>query len=824
MPMMHSLSVYAILLFLSWPFSSVPLCASDHLLVPGKPLSPGSVLVSEDEVFALGFFSPSSSNSTKKHYYVGIWYNDIPKCTVVWVSNRAAPITNLSSVNLAVTSSSDIVISDSNGRVLWRTNNNINIINSSLTTAISVVAMLENTGNFILRSLADGAILWQSFDQPTDTLLPGMNLRLSHNMHPLQQLVAWKGQQDPAPGVFSYGADPNNLLQSFIWNGSRPHRRSPVWINYLLRLYYMDMFKSTIYMALHHAGDEVYMSFGMPTGSFAVLVRMNIDYSGKVTVLSWESNMSVWRALYAEPEHECNTYSYCGPYGYCDNTEIIPVCKCLDGFEPRDDKGWIVGRFLQGCRRKEVRRCTHGDGFLTFSGMKVPDKFLHVPNKSFDECTEECKSNCSCVAYAYSSMSNMDIDGDDTRCLVWMGDLIDMENNAQGGENLYVRTYVLQGNLRKVKTIKMVLPFVSSLLIFVCVVFIWAYVNRGNHASKGVWQRIMRVYSRTCKELVDSNTEFPILRFRTIVVATNNFSESSILGQGGFGNVYKGKLEDGKDIAVKRLRVGSVQGEMEFKNEIVLVTKLQHRNMVKLLACSIHEDEKLLIYEYLPNGSLDSFIFNDTRKSLLNWPTRFKIITGVASGLLYLHQDSRLTMIHRDLKASNILLDAEMDPKISDFGTARIFSVNEKQGHTNRVVGTFGYMSPEYAMEGIISVKSDVYSFGVLLLEIVSGLKICTTSPSTHSHNLIDHACSLQRDGMLSNLVDPSIIEGCSPDEADEALRCIHIGLLSVQNNPNARPLMSWVVESLDNKAIKLPQLKEPIYFGYQIYGSDGLG
>ncbi|XP_048552075.1 receptor-like serine/threonine-protein kinase SD1-8, partial [Triticum urartu] len=484
----------------------------------------------------------------------------------------------------------------------------------------------------------------------------------------------------------------NTLLQSFIGNGSRPHRRSPVWINYLLRFYYMDMFKSTIYMALHHAGDEVYMSFGMPTGS-AVLVRMNIDYSGKVTVLSWESNMSVWRALYAEPEHECNTYSYCGPYGYCDNTEIIPVCKCLDGFEPRDDKGWIVGRFLQGCRRKEVRRCTPGDGFLTFSGMKVPDKFLHVPNKSFDECTEECKSNCSCVAYAYSSMSNMDIDGDDTRCLVWMGDLIDMENNTQGGENLYVRTYVLQGNLRKVKTIKMVLPFVSSFLIFICVVFIWAYVNR-----------------------------------------------------------------------------------------------------------------------------------DDTRKSLLNWPTRFKIITGVARGLLYLHQDSRLTMIHRDLKASNILLDAEMDPKISDFGTARIFSVNEKQGHTNRVVGTFGYMSPEYAMEGIISVKSDVYSFGVLLLEIVSGLKICTTSPSTHSHNLIDHACSLQRDGMLLNLVDPSIIEGCSPDEADEALRCIHIGLLSVQNNPNARPLMSWVVEILDNKAIKLPQLKEPIYFGYQIYGSDGLG
>lgn len=653
-------------------------------------------------------------------------------------------------------------------------------------------------------------------DHPTNTLLPGMNLRLSHKMHPLQLLVSWKGLDDPSPGDFSYGADPDNLMQRFIWHGSRPYQRSPVWTNYLQPVNYMDgISKPTVSLALHHAGDEVYMSFGMPTGSFILLVRMEIDYSGKVNILSWENNMSVWKALYTEHVYGCNMYGYCCPYGYCDNTEILPVCKCPDGFEPRDDKGWIAGRFSQGCCRKEVLRCTHGDVFLSFPGMKVPDKFLPVRSRSFDECMEECRSNCSCVAYAYSSMSDMDIDGDDIRCLVWMGDLIDMENFTQGGENLYVRTNRSRG---KKRGLEIVLPVISSLLILILMGLIWICGLRGKQGSKVVLKRLTLGDTGTSNELPDRNAEFLILSFRAIATTTNNFSESCILGQGGFGNVYKGTLEDGKEIAVKRLRVGSVQGVVEFKNEIALIAKLQHRNLVKLLGCCIHEDEKLLIYEFMPNGSLDAFIFNDRRKSLLNWPTRFKIITGVARGLVYLHQESRLMMIHRDPKASNILLDAEMIPKISDFGTARIFGVNEQQEHTNRVVGTFGCMSPEYAMEGIISVKSDVYSFGVLLLEIVSGLKISTTDPTTHSHNLIDYAWTLWKNGSILNLVDPSIAASCSHDEA---LRCIHIGLLSVQDNPNARPLMSWVLSSLDNGGIELPQPKESAYF-HRNYGTDG--
>ncbi|KAK4485128.1 hypothetical protein RD792_007740 [Penstemon davidsonii] len=211
--------------------------------------------------------------------------------------------------------------------------------------------------------------------------------------------------------------------------------------------------------------------------------------------------------------------------------------------------------------------------------------------------------------------------------------------------------------------------------------------------------------------------------FYKIRAATNDFSEDNKLGQGGFGPVYKGKLLSGQEIAVKRLSRNSGQGDLEFKNEVLLLAKLQHRNLVRLLGFSIGGKEKLLVYEFVENASLDHFIFGSTEHSNLDWQQRYKIIKGITRGLLYLHEDSRLRIIHRDLKASNILLDGDMNPKIADFGMARLVLTDETQSNTSRIVGTYGYMSPEYAMHGQFSVKSDVFSFGVIVLEIISGQK-----------------------------------------------------------------------------------------------------
>ncbi|KAJ3670469.1 hypothetical protein LUZ60_010793 [Juncus effusus] len=310
----------------------------------------------------------------------------------------------------------------------------------------------------------------------------------------------------------------------------------------------------------------------------------------------------------------------------------------------------------------------------------------------------------------------------------------------------------------------------------------------------------------------ERSSEFPLFNFSQIADATNYFSSDNKLGQGGFGPVYKGVLPDGLEIAVKRLSAQSGQGLVEFKNEIQLIAKLQHRNLVRLIGWCIQGEEKILIYEYMPNKSLDFFIFDKMKGALINWEKRFEIIEGIAQGLLYLHKHSRLRIIHRDLKVSNILLDSEMVPKISDFGLARIFGPKELEANTNRVVGTYGYMAPEYASEGLFSIKSDVFSFGVLLLEIVSGKRNMGFHHGDFL-NLLGYAWDRWKEGKWFELIDPSLTGTCQ----SQIERCIHVALLCVQENPADRSNMSDVIAFLSMESIILPEPKQPAYFNIRI-------
>nr|CAB3499979.1 unnamed protein product [Digitaria exilis] len=319
-------------------------------------------------------------------------------------------------------------------------------------------------------------------------------------------------------------------------------------------------------------------------------------------------------------------------------------------------------------------------------------------------------------------------------------------------------------------------------------------------------------YTREAEDM--ESVDSMLMDISTLRAATGDFAESNKLGEGEFGAVYKGVLPDGDEIAVKRMPKSSSQGVEELKNELAVVAKLKHRNLVSLVGVCLEQQERLLVYEFVPNRSLDLFIYDTKKRAQLDWGKRYNIINGIARGLQYLHEDSQLKVVHRNLKASNILLDSDMNPKISDFGLARIFSREQSQAVTNHVVGTHGYMAPEYVMRGNYSVKSDAFSFGVMVLEIVTGRKNKDCSDSRRSEDILTWVWEHWMAGTVLEIVDPAM-DGCFSE--DDVRRCIYIGLLCVQGNPGDRPVMSSVVMMLSSNTVSLQAPCKPASFASNV-------
>ncbi|KAM3259443.1 hypothetical protein ACQJBY_050967 [Aegilops geniculata] len=292
--------------------------------------------------------------------------------------------------------------------------------------------------------------------------------------------------------------------------------------------------------------------------------------------------------------------------------------------------------------------------------------------------------------------------------------------------------------------------------------------------------------------------------------ATENFSQRNKLGEGGFGAVYKGILPDGQEIAVKKLLGTAGHGLDQLHNEVLMLAELQHKNLVRLHGFYSHRDDTLLVYEYIKNGSLDNFLSDDTREEgqTLIWEQQYNIILGIAKGILYLHEDSSMRIIHRDLKPNNILLDDNMEPKIADFGLARLLGEGHTHTKTSGAVGTLGYMAPEYAIHGLVSPKIDIFSYGVLVLQIVTRRRECWSADG-NTVNLLTEVWNHWKRGTISQMMDQTLDQ----HTRNQQLRCLHVGLMCVQADPDDRPEISTVIFMLtrDNMELQLPE--EPAFF-----------
>ncbi|KAL2327850.1 hypothetical protein Fmac_021277 [Flemingia macrophylla] len=795
----RSLSVLVIANLL---FFSHQIYSKTDTLTQIQSLTEGTTLVSEDGTFELGFFSPGSSTNR----FLGIWFKNISAKTVVWVANRDHPI-NIT--KLTITKEGNLVLLTQNNTIHWSTNA------TTKATNINIVAQLLDTGNLVLRDEKDNDsqnYLWQSFDHPSDTLLPGMKLgwEVTRDVNLNRYLTAWKNWEDPSSGHFTYGFSRSNIPEKQMWNGSSLIFRNGPWNG--IRFSGAPSLKHTPLFGLTYVYNEEECYFQFYPKDKSLISRIVLNQTLYVLQrFIWVEESQKWELYMTVPGEYCDEYNHCGSFGYCAMVGKSSVCECLHGFEPKSPRnrsqGCVRSSKTWGCREKNK------DGFVVVRNMKVPDTNTSWINRSMtlEECRGMCWENCSCTAYASSDITGKD------GCILWFGHLLDLRQLPRAGQDLYVRVDVsdMDGKGGSSRKALVVVTTVVSSFIAIVVIFMLVYRNckirfRGKEIVN------TKVNQNENKE----DLELPLFDFDIIACATNDFSSDNKLGQGGFGPVYKGTLPDGQNIAVKRLSHTSTQGLTEFKNEVIFCSKLQHRNLVKVLGSCIYEQEKLLIYEYMPNKSLDFFLFDSSQSKLLDWSKRYNIINGIARGLLYLHQDSRLRIIHRDLKTSNILLDNDMNPKISDFGLARMCRGDQIEGNTNRIVGTYGYMAPEYAFDGIFSIKSDVYSFGILLLEVLSGKKNKGIYNSDHNFNIIEHAWRLWKESLPKEFIDT-----CMGDSyiLSQVLRCIHVGLLCVQYQPNDRPNMTSVVVMLTSETA-LPQPKEPVFLTEMVLEEEDSG
>ncbi|XP_047313907.1 G-type lectin S-receptor-like serine/threonine-protein kinase At2g19130 [Impatiens glandulifera] len=755
-------------------FFTTHFCKGSDSISLGQSLSGNKTLISAGEIFELGFFTPGNS----QNYYIGIWYyKQFQNKTVVWVANRERPVSNPSSSQLKLLPNGNLVLLNQSKSIIWSTNSISTLQNPTRVT------LLDN-GNLVVLDTSDSAkFIWQSFDYPTDHWLPGGKVGFSKLRNLTYSLCSWRNSENPASSLFSVEVKPSSS-HALLWNHSKLYWESGEWDGKVFK-YVPEIALDYYVKNITYVSNENESYFTYESAISSAFTRFSIGLNGQLEQFVWQSKgFQDWSKLWTRPPERCEVYRYCGSFGIC--SQNLPVCSCAIGFRPSNQHNWDLGDHSEGCVRDVANRelnCSQSGFSIVRDIRYAVNSELVMAVGSVSECRLACLRNCSCNAYGY-----------DNGCLIWNEEMFGLRQLSEGdtsGRVLYVKTFMelteMEGKKAGIRKLT-VWIIVGSVLGFVVISSGFGFLL--------VLMSRRRKVSRSAAE--DSLFVFKLGELKS---ATKNFSEK--LGEGGFGSVFKGTISQSTNsfhVAVKVIK-NMKQGEKQFRSEVSTIGNVHHVNLVRLRGLCMENTKRILVYEYMPKGSLESHLFNND-SFLLDWKTRYGIAVGTARGLTYLHEGCRDRIIHCDIKPENILLDENYVPKVADFGMAKLLG-REFSRVLTTMRGTRGYLAPEWISGDAITPKADVFSLGMVLFEIISGKRNRESSVDNEGEGNYYYfparvANALNNNGgEIGGLLDKRLTIDDNSNR-EEIVRVCKVACWCIQDNEKDRPNMAQVVQMLE--------------------------
>ncbi|KAL6616518.1 hypothetical protein ACP70R_038788 [Stipagrostis hirtigluma subsp. patula] len=712
---------------------------------------------------------PACSRSNG-NWYIGIWYNKIPGQTIVWVANREKPVSDPVSSNLIISDDGNLALLVNQSKSpIWSTK----IKNTS---SSSTVAVLLDTGNLVVSHESNTSIvMWQSFDDFTDTWLPGNKLSRNKKTGVVKRMINWKDRGDPAPGIFSLELDPKGSPQYvLLWNNSVVYWASGNWTGNAFtgvpEMSSTNTYPNSGYTFQFVDNDEeTYFMYTIKNDT-PIYTREVIDVSGTSLSFTWAETAQAWMLFTTLPKSKCTVYRVCGENSKCSEN-AASSCSCLKGFSENYPNNWKLDDHTAGCRRNIPLKCGNNgsvkvkqDRFYVINSVKLPDNAHIIDAAGIRSCESTCLNNCSCTAYSHNGT-----------CLVWYNDLINLQDNIGGSsDSIFIRLDASELPNARTKKWWIIVIIIGGLIVL----------------SFGLAILYFSYRRRRISGINHGDGSLISFKYSDLQFISRKFSER--LGAGAFGPVFKGVLPDTTVVAVKKLE-GFHQGEKQFRAEVSTIGSIHHINLIRLLGFCSEGAKRLLVYEYMPNGSLDQHLFG-SRSMSLSWKTRHQIAVGIAKGLAYLHEECRDCIIHCDIKPQNILLDGSFIPKVADFGLAKLLGRDFSRVLTS-MRGTVGYLAPEWISGEAITTKADVFSYGMLLFEIISGkrnLEHIETSIETFFPVLVARKLL---EGDVETLIGSELIDGVIVGEFERACK---VACWCVQDNESSRPTMGEIVKILE--------------------------